>query len=213
MTTAKKPLSVRRQAPPQSIRIIGGIWKRSLLPVSALTDLRPTPVRVRETVFNWLFHFFSARWETLECLDLFAGTGAFGFEAASRGVRHVTLVERNRIAFERLSATCRKLDGESRMTLLFGSAKQTADRMVSQGIRFDIIFLDPPFQSDALPTLLPVCADLLKEGGMVYVESPVPLDENRHDAGGERRGKWEICRRGRAGRVCYHLLRMQYDAD
>src|SRR6476469_1170465 len=87
---APKP---RRTHPPQQVRIIGGQWKRTPLPVLDRDGLRPTPDRVRETVFNWLGHLLDGNWATVRCLDLFAGTGALGFEAASRGAQQVTLVE------------------------------------------------------------------------------------------------------------------------
>ena len=84
------------------IRLIGGLWKRSVLSVICADGLRPTPDRVRETVFNWLNHLVDGHWQNLRCLDLFAGSGALGFEAASRGASQVTMVECHTPAFRQL---------------------------------------------------------------------------------------------------------------
>src|SRR5437868_8259418 len=88
--------------PPQQVRIIGGQWKRTPLPVLDAEGLRPTPDRVRETLFNWLNHLIDGQWANIACLDLFAGTGALGFEAASRGAAKVVLVEASDLAARQL---------------------------------------------------------------------------------------------------------------
>lgn len=188
------------------VRIIGGRWKRSLLPVSVVPDLRPTPSRVRETLFNWLYTFFGSRWEEMDCLDLFAGTGAFGFEAASRGARQVTMVESHHTAFAQLLATSDKLNAGSLVTLVQGDALLVAERFVAQKKRFDVIFLDPPFQGNILPEILLYCAKMLKEKGVVYVESPTFLTEETVENLSKNDGQWHIIRQDRAGHVCYHLL-------
>lgn len=192
------------------VRIIGGQWKRSLLPVSIAPDLRPTPSRVRETLFNWLYTLFGGRWEEMDCLDLFAGTGAFGFEAASRGTRQVTMVESHRAAFAQLQATSDKLNAGSLVTLVQGDALQAAQRLVAQKKQFDVVFLDPPFQANILPEILPFCADLLKEEGVVYVESSTFLTEETVENLSKNGRQWHIIRQDRAGHVCYHLLQLQY---
>ena len=193
------------------VRIVGGQWKRSLLPVSAdVPGLRPTPNRVRETVFNWLATVFEGRWEALTCLDLFAGTGAFGFEAASRGARQVVMAEAHKTVFSRLEETRAKLHAESLVTLVYGDALQVAGRLVWEKAAFDVIFLDPPFASGLLQKALPFCRDLLKDGGAVYVESPHPLEEKALDAPDEAGGRWHVVRQGQAGQVCYYLLQFRY---
>ena len=191
------------------VRIIGGQWKRSLLPVSAIPDLRPTPGRVRETLFNWLYTLFGGRWEGMDCLDLFAGTGAFGFEAASRGTRQVTMVEANRTAFAQLQETASKLKAMSLVTLVQGDALAVAARLVAQNRRFDVIFLDPPFHGNLLPEVLPFCVDLLKEDGVVYIESPTLLTKETVEDLSKNDRQWHIIRQDRAGHVCYHLLQLQ----
>jgi 16S rRNA (guanine(966)-N(2))-methyltransferase RsmD len=206
----RKSSSSRKNKPGYRVRIIGGQWKRSILPVSVVPDLRPTPGRVRETLFNWLYTLFDGRWEEMNCLDLFAGTGAFGFEAASRGAREVTMVESHRTAFAQLQETSDKLDAGSFVTLVQGDAILTAARLVAQKKHFDVIFLDPPFQDNILPDILPYCADLLKEEGVVYVESPVFLVKETLENLSKNGRQWHIIRQDRAGHVCYHLLRLQY---
>jgi 16S rRNA (guanine966-N2)-methyltransferase len=96
-------------APTHQVRIIGGQWKRTPLVVLDVQGLRPTPDRVRETVFNWLNHLLDGQWQRIACLDLFAGTGALGFEAASRGAARVTMVESNAAAVRQLEVTKEKL--------------------------------------------------------------------------------------------------------
>src|SRR3954464_289165 len=93
----KKPakVPVHRAPPPRQVRIIGGAWKRTALPVLSALGLRPTPDRVRETVFNWINHQRDANWAQAQVLDLFAGSGALGFEAASRGAQSVTMIDTN----------------------------------------------------------------------------------------------------------------------
>lgn len=196
------------------VRIVGGQWKRSLLPVSAdVPGLRPTPNRVRETVFNWLATVFDDRWEGAACLDLFAGTGAFGFEAASRGARQVVMVEAHKTVFSRLEETRTRLHAESLVTLVRGDALQVAERLVLEKTVFDVIFLDPPFSSGLLQKALPFCVDLLKDGGLVYVESPHLLEENALDAQDRAGGRWHVVRQGQVGQVCYYLLQFRYPGN
>ena len=192
------------------MRIVGGQWKRSLLPVSAVPGLRPTPNRVRETVFNWLATIFENRWDLLTCLDLFAGTGALGFEAASRGARQVVMVELHKTVFSRLEAIRAKFHAESLVTLVCGDALQVARRLVGEKVAFDVIFLDPPFSSDLLQKALPFCQNLLRDGGVVYVELPHLLKENALKAPDKVGGGWHVIRQGRAGQVCYALLQFRY---
>src|SRR5690606_14007348 len=105
----KKPRKPARSLPPSQVRIIGGQWKRTPLPVPDVAGLRPTPDRVRETLFNWLNHLLQGEWDKVRCLDLFAGTGALGFEAASRGATRVRMVEASAPALRHLETVRDKL--------------------------------------------------------------------------------------------------------
>ena len=177
------------------VRLIGGRWKRSKLPVVDAPGLRPTPDRVRETVFNWLGQdLFGWR-----CLDAFAGTGALGFEAASRGAAAVVLLERDR----RLAA---KLD-ESKQRLHADALRiETADALAWMARcaagSFELVFLDPPFDAPLLEPALPLARRLVVADGYVYVESGRPLAPETLAAQG-----FAIHRQGRAGAVHFQLLR------
>jgi 16S rRNA (guanine966-N2)-methyltransferase len=189
------------------IRIIGGQWKRTPLAVLDSQGLRPTPDRVRETVFNWLNHLLGGQWASIACLDLFAGTGALGFEAASRGASRVTMVESNTAAIRQLEATRGKLRAEH-VAILRGDALSIANKLVSStdaaSSRFDLIFLDPPYHQNWLEKILPLCIRLLKDGGLVYAESEQKLSS---EAPPDWLAGWDIVRADHAGMVFYHLLR------
>jgi 16S rRNA (guanine(966)-N(2))-methyltransferase RsmD len=183
---------------PHQVRIIGGAWKRTPLPVANAAELRPTPDRVRETLFNWLAHLMPEM-EAVRGLDLFAGTGALGFELASRGARHVTLVEQSPALLAQLARIKQKL-AAPQVELLAGDALATARRWPDAS--FDLVFLDPPFDSALLAPALAEAARLTRSGGLIYVESGAVL----HDAALAALGL-ELLRSGRAGRVFFHLLR------
>jgi 16S rRNA (guanine966-N2)-methyltransferase len=203
----KKTSSPQRAShPAQQVRIIGGQWKRTPLPVLDAEGLRPTPDRVRETVFNWLHHQMDGAWEGVNCLDLFAGTGALGFEAASRGAAKVVMVEDNPAAVRQLEANKEKLKAEQVQIQrgdALASASRLADRATDAAARFQLIFLDPPYHREWLVKILPFCERLLTDGGLVYAEAEMALDgEARPDwlAG------WNVVRADKAGMVYYHLL-------
>jgi len=189
---------------PRQVRIIGGLWKRTPLAVPDADGLRPTPDRVRETVFNWINHLIDGAWEGIACLDLFAGTGALGFEAASRGARDVVMVESHAAAVRQLQATKDKLRAEQ-VAVVRGDALAAVQGMQARGMRhrFDLIFLDPPYRHDWLPRMLPACAALLADGGLVYAESEFSLAE---EAAPDWLQGWEVVRADNAGMVYYHLL-------
>lgn len=182
---------------PASVRIIGGQWKRTPLAVVDAPGLRPSPDRVRETVFNWLAHF-TPDFSAVSGLDLFAGTGALGFELASRGAASVTLVERNPVLEAQLRRTKQKLAADS-VTIVRGEALAFARNAREQS--FDVVFLDPPFDSDLLEPAVRAAARLVSAEGSIYAESGAPLDEEAAAACGLR-----IVRAGRAGQVHFHLL-------
>lgn len=183
---------------PRQVRIIAGDWKRTPLPVADIDGLRPTPDRVRETVFNWLEHLQMRRWNNRRCVDLFAGTGALGFEAASRGAAEVVMVESHPAALRHLQATRDKLDAQQ-VTLRRGDALAQLDALPG---KFDLLFLDPPYGLDLLPRLLPRCGRLLAEGGLVYAESDRPFDASSC----EWLAGWQIVRSDKAGQVFFALL-------
>lgn len=185
------------------VRIIGGQWKRTPLPVIDAEGLRPTPDRVRETVFNWLAHLLDGSWEKIHCLDLFAGTGALGFEAASRGAAAVVMVENHPPALRQLEANKEKLRA-AQISIVRGDALAQARTLRDRQARFGVIFLDPPYRQDFLQTILPLCADLLAPAGVVYAESEASLEAETNAPWLQG---WEILRADKAGMVFYHLLR------
>ena len=178
---------------PGKLRIIGGRWRGRRLSVPESEGLRPTPDRVRETLFNWLQPYLAGA----SCLDLFAGTGALCLEALSRGAGHVVMVEQAALVADRLRRTLEMLDAENAIVVRADAVEYL--RQAPQA--FDIIFLDPPFRSD----LIARCADMIeaqgwiKPGGLIYVEAPsrimsLPLPAT-----------WELIRSKEAGQVGYHL--------
>ena len=204
---------VHRPPPPQHVRIIGGAWKRTQLPVLDALGLRPTPDRVRETVFNWINHQFDREWDHVDCLDLFAGSGALGFEAASRGARLVTMVDSHTPVVRQLDAVREKLHAVN-VTVLRADALATAQNMVLRGQKVDLIFLDPPYQNDLLSQALPLCEKLLNEDGLVYAESgtPLPFSPDEADETPDWLAPWEAIRADKAGTVSYYLLKLRAPA-
>jgi 16S rRNA (guanine966-N2)-methyltransferase len=171
------------------IRIIGGDWRSRLIQVADAPGLRPTPDRVRETLFNWLGQDLSG-WH---CLDLFAGSGILGFECASRGAESVVMVERDQGAFARLKQNA-ALFACDRLRLVKADALEFA---AQSGLTFDLVLLDPPYRHgwlDKVATLLPVLA---RPGMRVYAEAGQRIDSL---------GVWQTVKQGRAGQVFYHLL-------
>ena len=174
------------------MRLIGGQWKRSKLPVPDHPGLRPTPDRVRETLFNWLGQDLSG-WRVL---DAFAGSGALGFEAASRGAAEVQLIERDaalaralEASRQRLTATAVKVDCADALAWMSRRGPGT----------FDLILLDPPFDAGLGERALALAVPLLAAGGFIYLESGTPLV---HPPPG-----FELWRTLRAGVVHAQLLR------
>jgi len=189
---AAAPTGAPRGAP-REVRIIGGQWKRSKLPVAHKPGLRPTPDRVRETLFNWLGQDLSG-WRVL---DVFAGSGALGFEAASRGAADVLLLERDAELARSLNSSRERLKAQN---LKVECTDGLAWMGRSATARFELILLDPPFDAGLYETAVRTATRLLVDGGLLYVESPeavlAPAD-----------GSLEPWRQGRAGAVHYCLLR------
>ncbi len=185
----------------QRVRIIGGRWRRRQLAFPDLSDLRPTADRVRETLFNWLGQDLTG----LDCLDLFAGSGALGFEAASRGARRVVLVEQERAAVRALQDNARLL-GATELQVIHADAQRWLERAPAAGAEFDVVFLDPPFRLGLLPGLLARVRPHLREGGCIYVESPA-VSSWAPDAA------WTVLRQARAGAVDYRLVGLAATGD
>ena len=178
-----------RRSLPNQVRIIGGHWKRTRLDVPDRPGLRPTPDRVRETLFNWLGQDLTG-WK---CLDLYAGSGVLSLEAASRGAALAVAVDRHRAAVEAIAAAGATLGARALETHVGDARPFLADERRA----FDVIFCDPPFGEDPWPWLLPACAARLAAEGYVYAEAgkalapPPGLAPFRED---------------KAGQVHYHLF-------
>lgn len=183
-----------RQAPGE-VRIIGGTLRRSRLPVPDQPGLRPTPDRVRETLFNWLGQDLSG-WRVL---DAFAGSGALGFEAASRGAAEVLLLERDPALAAGLQASRERLKVGA-VQVRRADALAWMARCTPQ--RFELVLLDPPFDAGLAPAALAAAAPLVVPGGWLYVESRAPLLELAHPGLVPWRGL-------RAGAVHAQLLQAQ----
>ena len=179
-----------RGATAGTLRVIGGKYRSRLLRVPARPGVRPTPDRVRETLFNWLGQDLDG----LACLDLYAGSGALGFEAASRGAARVVLVEKDRAVVAELERSRAALDA-GQVEIVCADAA----RYLARGAeRFDVVFLDPPFRQNAVTEALDALPPWLKAGARVYVESEAPV------AVAER---WTGLKGAKAGQVSYQLLR------
>lgn len=176
------------------VRIIAGEFRGRRIAVPSRPGLRPTPDRVRETLFNWLGQWLHG----LACLDLFAGSGALGFEAASRGAKRVVMVENDREIFANLQHI-RETIRATQVDLVYGDA---FDFLARGEDKYDLVFLDPPFRQNALPAVLKRLPARLAAGARVYVESAVPL---KMEEG------WEELRASRAGQVSYQLLEWRGD--
>jgi 16S rRNA (guanine966-N2)-methyltransferase len=197
----EKPAPRTRPELPHAVRIIGGQWKRSNLPVPELPGLRPTPARVRETVFNWLGQDLTG-WR---CLDAFAGSGALGFEAASRHATSVVMLERDRGLVKGLQA-CRERLGASAVRVENADALAWMSACPAQC--FDLVFLDPPFDAGLTLPSLERAARLLVAGGVVYLESGRPIDAQVLAQAG-----WRITRSAQAGQVHFALLQLALAAN
>jgi 16S rRNA (guanine966-N2)-methyltransferase len=203
--------NAQHRAKPGSLRIVGGAWRRHQLPIAPVEGLRPTPDRVRETVFNWLGQDCTG----MDVLDLYAGTGALGFEAASRGACSVVLVEQHRKTVVQLldnrAYLLSKWPGDAgpapEIQIDVADVPAFLKRMASAGKRFDLVALDPPFRSELMNTTLALLPAVLKPGGLIYAE----WHENLFDdeaALGKTLGveKLDALRHLKAGQVHAHLF-------
>jgi 16S rRNA (guanine(966)-N(2))-methyltransferase RsmD len=192
---ARKPApAARRSVPAGEVRIIGGQWKRSKLPVADKPGLRPTPDRVRETLFNWLGQDLTG-WR---CVDAFAGTGALGFEAASRGAKEVRMVEQDAALIAQLKRIKEQLKAEA-VQVQRGDGVAALKQLPPASA--DLILLDPPFDADLFDAALQAAARVLAEGGYLYLEAPRAWGEEQLAPLG-----LTLYRHLKAGAVHAHLL-------
>jgi len=186
------------------VRIIAGEWRSRRIAFPEAPGLRPTPDRVRETLFNWLGHDLAG----YRCLDLFAGSGALGFEALSRGAEKVILVERSPTVVRALEGNAARLGamGTDRLRIVRADAleflrrERDAAAAGQSSARFDVVFLDPPFGDHVSSEVLGLLPAMLATGGGVYLEAGGPA---------ALRPPWKTVGRGRAGRVHFQLIRWE----
>lgn len=177
----------------QRLRIIGGQHRGRVLNFTPAKGLRPTPDRVRETLFNWLQPVIDGAY----CLDLFAGSGALGLEAASRGAVNVIMLEPNAQSARQIRTHIETLKSDNICVI-----EQKAEAYIKQGRqRFDIVFIDPPYHSGLLQSVCQLMEehDRLKPGSRIYLESEAALED------GNLPDNWTLTQRKRAGQVFYHL--------
>ena len=193
MPRSSRPASPARR-PANEVRIVGGQWKRTRLPVADKPGLRPTPDRVRETLFNWLGQDLSG-WR---CLDAFAGTGALGFEAASRGAGQVVMVEQDPELVSALRAIKTRLSAE---TVEVRRANGLSVLKEFAGTGLDLVFLDPPFDADLFDKAVAAAVPALADQGLLYLEAPTEWTAAQAEAAG-----LAVHRHLKAGAVHAHLL-------
>ncbi len=191
---------VNKQPQAGQLRIIGGEWRGRKLLFPAVTDLRPTPDRVRETLFNWLQMQIAGS----RCLDLFSGSGALGLESLSRGAREVVMVEQDRSAAAQIrqhlhTLNCRDGSVESSDAMGFLGAT---------GTRFEIVFLDPPYRLNVLTQ----CCQLLEQNGWLSDNALIYLEDNAKNGTPTLPANWQLLHSKKAGDVGYHLAQRQGDA-
>ena len=182
---------------PNRLRIVAGRWRGRVLSFPDQAGLRPTGDRVRETLFNWL----GPRIRGAHCLDLFAGSGALGLEALSRGAASVLLVEQAPAAVRALHDNLARLDAGGAARVARGDALALLGRAPPRAM--DCVFLDPPFQSDMLSSVFP----LLEGGGWLATEAFIYLESDRHHPPPAWPERWTLQREATAGSVAFRLLR------
>ena len=183
---------------PGQLRIIGGQWRSRVIHFPQIDNLRPSPDATRETLFNWL----SGHIPDSACLDLFSGSGAFGFEAVSRGARRAVLVESNKHAVRQLHKTSQRLGAGERIEI---QHSRVEDYCKNTSDQFDLVFMDPPFQAGQIETTCQrlLANDCLKRRALVYIESkksntPLPIPAT-----------WSIIRQVERGWVCSTLVHIR----
>lgn len=157
------------------VRIIAGQWRRRAIVVPERPGLRPTPDRVRETLFNWLDHLLERDWSEVNAMDVFGGTGVLGFEAASRGARLVTMVDQDRHACVSMQRLAQELRADPlRVRVVQADGFTQLERAAESSL--DLIFLDPPFRQGLMERALTLAARAIRPTGLIYVESEATLE-------------------------------------
>lgn len=195
MRPAQRPAPRSAAGGRHAVRIIGGQWRRSLLPVADRPGLRPTPDRVRETLFNWLGQDLSG-WRVV---DAFAGSGALGFEAASRGAAEVLLLEQDPALVASLNASRERLKAQ---TLRVQRADAIAWLRAAPAASQELVLLDPPFAAGLAQPALAAAVRAVVPGGFVYLEAGEPLPA-------ELPPGLTLYRQGQAGAVHFALLQKE----
>jgi len=180
--------------PPGEVRIIGGQWKRTRLKVVDMPGLRPTPDRVRETLFNWLGQDLTG-WVGV---DAFAGTGALGLEAASRGAKQVLLIEQNAQLVTQLKASIAQLNAQT-VQVIKGEGVHALQQSAPGTV--DVVFLDPPFEAKLFEPALKAAARAIAPQGFIYLEAPELWSDERLLPLGLK-----VCKHLKAGAVHAHLI-------
>ena len=180
---------VNKPAAQGQVRINAGIWRSRLIKFSQVEGLRPTPDRVRQTLFNWLGQDLVGK----NCLDLFAGTGVMGFEALSRNASNVVMVENSRLAITALTQNQALLKAAN-CQLFFGDALSF---LADNKQLFDIVFCDPPYQKQLIDQVIPLLKSHLTNDAFVYLEAEYALTSN---------AQFNVLKFGKAGAVYYHLV-------
>lgn len=195
MEQQKNRGSKDKRSPSGRLRIVAGKWRSRLLPVADQAGLRPTPERVRETLFNWL----SPEIEGRKCLDLFAGSGALGLEALSRGAASVVFVENSKVVAQVLRDNISLLEAADAMVVETDAMKFINTNAADE---FDIVFLDPPFAADLLEDL----CRLLAGSGKLSCNAKIYLEQERHQSFPALPAGWSRLKDKVAGNVRYSLV-------
>ena len=195
----KPPIQAAIGSPSHEVRIIGGQWKRSKIKVIDRPGLRPTPDRVRETLFNWLGQDLTG-WR---CVDAFSGTGALGFESASRGAQSVLMLEQDAQLVAQLFETQQRLKAQS-VQVQKGDAIMALQRLAPNSL--DVVFLDPPFEGEYFEKVLLAAAKAVVPQGWVYLEAPVHWTDEAVQGCGLQSVKYM-----KAGAVHAHLLQRPFE--
>lgn len=189
--------AAKNRPQPGQLRIIGGEWRGRKLQFPAVTDLRPTPDRVRETLFNWLQMQIAGS----RCLDLFSGSGALGLEALSRGAREVVMVEQDRDAAAQIRQHLQTLKSSSGRV----ESGDVFRFLEGPATPFEVVFLDPPYRLGCLAQ----CCQLLEQNGWLSDESFIYLEDSAQKGEPLLPGNWQLFRSKKAGDVGYYLVQRQ----